>query len=191
MALRELLARNRSVRRFREDRPLHEKTLVGLVELTRLCPSAANRQPLKYRIAWEPEENARIFAHLRWAAALKDWPGPAPGERPTGYVVILGDRRVASDFYCDHGIAAQTMLLAAAEQGLGGCMVGSIDRDGLRRTLALAEHFDILLVLALGWPNETVVLEMDKSPDQVPYWRDEEGVHHVPKRAVEELIVRG
>jgi len=190
MPIEQLLTKNRSYRRFHQDQPLDEETLVGLVELTRLCPSAANRQPLKYLISWEPERNAAIFPHLRWAAALADWPGPAEGERPTGYVIILGDTQVAENFYCDHGIVAQSMLLAAAEQGLGGCMIGSIERQGLRRTLRIPEHLQILLVLALGRPKEKVVLEMDTSPDQVPYWRDADGIHHVPKRPLDELLVR-
>jgi len=190
MPIEQLLTKNRSYRRFHQDQPLDEETLVGLVELTRLCPSAANRQPLKYLISWQPERNAAILPHLRWAAALADWPGPAEGERPTGYVIILGDTQVAENFYCDHGIVAQSMLLAAAEQGLGGCMIGSIERQGLRRTLRIPEHLQILLVLALGRPKEKVVLEMDTSPDQVPYWRDADGIHHVPKRPLDELLVR-
>lgn len=190
MSIAELLTKNRSYRRFHQDQALDEATLVGLVGLARLCPSAANRQPLKYMISWEAERNAAIFAHLRWAAALVDWPGPAEGERPTGYVIILGDTQVAGNFFCDHGIVAQSMLLAAAEQGLGGCMVGSIDRQGLRRTLQIADHLEILLVVALGRPKETVVLEMDATPDEVPYWRDADGVHHVPKRPLDELLVR-
>ena len=190
MTLEELLTNSRSYRRFHEDQPLEEKTLVGLVELTRLCPSAANRQPLKYLISWQPDENAKIFPHLRWAAALKPWPGPAEGERPTGYVVILGDTRVAENFHCDHGIVAQSMLLGAVEQGLGGCMIASIDREGLRQTLNIPDHFDILLVLAMGKPKEKVVLDLDKSPDEVPYWRDADDVHHVPKRPLSELLVQ-
>jgi len=190
MSLEELLARNRSYRRFRQSEPLDEKTLIDLVALTRLCPSAANRQPLKYLISWEPERNAAIFAHLRWAAALTDWPGPAEGERPAGYIVILGDKRITNNFHCDHGIAAQSILLAAVQQGWGGCIIASIDREGLARSFNLPTYFEILLVLALGKPAETVVLEHDKSPDQRPYWRDADGVHHVPKRPLEELLVR-
>jgi nitroreductase len=191
MSIKDLLARNRSYRRFHEDRPLDENTLTDLVALTTLCPSAANRQPLKYMISWQPERNAEIFSHLRWAAALKDWPGPAEGERPAGYIVILGDTRIAANFYCDHGIAAESILLAAVEQNLGGCMIASIDRDGLRRTLAIPEHLEILLVVALGRPKETVVLEHGVSPDDRSYWRDAAGVHHVPKRAVKEIMVGG
>lgn len=189
MALEDLLVRTRSYRRFRQEPAVDEKTLRDLVGLTRLCASAANRQPLKYLVACDPERNAAIFAHLRWAAALKDWSGPAEGERPTGYLVILGDKRIAKDFHCDHGIAAQTILLAATERGFGGCMIASLDRDGLARTLNLPTYFEILLVLALGTPGESVMLEHDRAPDPLPYWRDTAGVHHVPKRPLDELIV--
>lgn len=189
MRVEELLRASRSFRRFRQDQPLTEATLRGLVALTRLCPSAANRQPLKYLIAWTAEDNARVFPHLRWAAALADWSGPAEDERPTGYIIILGDTRLSDNFYVDHGIAAQSMLLAAVEQGLGGCLVGSIDRRQLREELEIADHLKILLVVALGQPSETVCLDDATSPDDVTYYRDSEGVHHVPKRPLEELLV--
>ncbi|MEE8450909.1 MAG: nitroreductase family protein [Thermoguttaceae bacterium] len=188
MKLRDLLSKNRSYRRFHEDRPLDRETLVSLVELTRLCPSAANRQPLKYLVSCSPEENAKIFPHLRWAAALEDWPGPSQGERPTGYIVILGDTGVHPTFSVDPGIVAQSMLLAAVERGLGGCMIGSIDRKGLRRALSIPEPLEIVLVVALGTPKETVVLEETKQDGQVDYWRDADGVHHVPKRPLQELL---
>jgi len=189
MKIAELLRKNRSYRRFHEHERLAGDTLVGLVELSRLCPSAANRQPLKYLLASAPEDTAAIFPHLRWAAAIKDWPGPAEGERPAAYIVILGDSRVATNLSVDPGIVAQSMLLGAVEQGYGGCMIGSIDRDGLRRALKIADHFAIALVVALGRPKETVVLEDGKDPDDVVYWRDAEGVHHVPKRPLAELVV--
>jgi len=189
MTIRDLLAKNRSYRRFHEDQRLGRELLLELVALTRLCPSAANRQPLKYLLASSPEETAAIFPHLRWAAALKDWPGPAEGQRPAAYIVILGDTRIAAHLNVDPGIVAQSMLLAAVEQGLGGCMIGSIDRDGLRKTLNLPDYFTIALVVALGKPNETVVLEDARDPQQIDYWRDAAGVHHVPKRPLEELLV--
>ena len=189
MNVTELLRGNRSYRRFHEDQPLDEGTLKGLVEKTRLCPSSANRQPLKYLLACSPEDRAKIFPHLRWAGALADWPGPAEGQRPAAYIVILGDLEISSTFHVDSGIAAQSILLAAVEQGLGGCMVGSIDRDGLRKVLKIPDRFAIALAIALGRPKETVVLEDAKSPTDVVYWRDEQGAHHVPKRPLEELLV--
>ena len=189
MNITELLTSNRSYRRFHEDQPLDEATLRGLVEKTRLCPSSANRQPLKYMLACSPEDRAKIFPCLAWAGALKDWPGPAEGQRPAGYIVILGDIEISSTFHVDSGIAAQSMLLAAVEQGLGGCMIGSIDRARLREVLRVPDEFAIALVIALGRPAEKVILEDAKNPTDVVYWRDQQDVHHVPKRPLEELLV--
>jgi len=149
---------------------------------------AAHRQPLKYQVIGSAADCDRVFPHLRWAAALRDWSGPAADERPTGYIVILGDTRIATNFHVDHGIAAQSMLLGAVERGLGGCMIQSIDRAGLRAAFRIPERFEILLVLALGRPKEKVVLENARSPEDVTYWRDAQGVHHVPKRPLAELL---
>lgn len=189
MNITELLTKNRSYRRFQEDQPLDEAMLRGLVEKTRLCPSSANRQPLKYVLACSPEERAKVFPCLAWAGALKDWPGPAEGQRPAGYIVILGDVEISNTFHVDSGIAAQSMLLSAVEQGLGGCMLGSIKRDALREALNIPDRFAIALVIALGKPAEKVVLDDAKNPADVVYWRDEQDVHHVPKRPLEELLV--
>ncbi|NQU25724.1 MAG: nitroreductase family protein, partial [Candidatus Nealsonbacteria bacterium] len=123
MNVQELLRKNRSYRRFHEDRRIEPQSLAGLVELTRLCPSSANRQALKFLTACSPQETDAIFPHLRWAAALKDWPGPADGERPAAYIVVLGDREIHSKFDVHCGILAQSILLGAVEQGLGGCMI--------------------------------------------------------------------
>ena len=187
--IRDLLAQNRSFRRFEEHVRLERSMLVDLVGLTRLCASSANRQPLRFLIACTPEKTAAVFPHLRWAAALADWPGPAEGERPAAYILILHDTRVPGGVEFDAGIAAQSMLLGAAEQGLGGCMIGSIDRKRLRADLQIPNEYEIVLVVALGKPSERVVLEEAKSPDDMAYWRDTAGVHHVPKRPLTELLV--
>ncbi len=187
--LRDLVLKNRSYRRFYEAAPLDRKTLVELVDLARVTASARNRQPLRYIVSSERETNERIFACLAWALDLKDWGGPAEGERPSGYIIILSDREITDNPGCDHGIAAQTILLGAAERGLGGCMLGSIDRDALRKVLRIPERYDIILAVALGTPNETVVLE-DVGPDaDTLYYRDDQGVHHVPKHALADVIL--
>lgn len=186
---RQLVLANRSYRRFEETHGVDMETLKSLVDLARCTPSAANLQPLKYVLSNKPERNAVVFSTLAWAGYLTDWPGPVEGERPSAYIVILLDTRVSKSVGCDHGIAAQTILLGATEKGLGGCMFGSIDRDRLRRELAIDECFEILLVIALGKPVEKVVLE-DVGPDGgIKYYRDEEGVHHVPKRKLEDVIL--
>ena len=187
--LEDIVKASRSYRRFHEEKPIEPETLKGLVDLARLSPSAANLQPLKYIISADPELNARIFPTLAWAGYLKDWPGPAKGERPSAYIVILGDTEITRNFGCDHGIAAQSIMLGAAEKGLGGCMIGSIDRQKLREALHIPDRYEILLVLALGYPKERVMLEEVPQDGDIRYYRDPEGVHHVPKRRLDDIIL--
>jgi len=189
--LYELIRRNRSVRRFDEAQEAGMDTLRGLVELARLSASAANLQPLKYFLSADRKTNALIFPCLSWAGYLTDWPGPAEGERPAAYIVVLGDTGISKTFGCDHAIAAQSIMLGASERGLGGCMIASIKRDSLRAALNIPERFEILLVLALGRPVEEVVIT-EVPPDgnigNIRYWRDERGVHYVPKRRIEDIV---
>ncbi len=186
---RDLVLRNRSYRRFREERPVRLTELREWVDLARYCASGANLQPLRYVLVADREVNDRVFPCLSWAGYLPDWHGPQPGERPAAYVVILHDPAVKeSGPGHDAGIAAQTILLAAAERGLGGCMIGSIDRDRLRRELAIDPNLDIVLVLALGEPVERVVIEDLNGDGDIRYWRDESGLHHVPKRTLSRLV---
>ena len=185
----DLVLRNRSCRRFDEESTVARDTLESLVALARLSPSAANLQPLRYILSCTPEKNARIFPHLVWAGYLKDWPGPEEGERPSAYVIMLGDTAISKSFGVDYGIAAQNIMLGAAERGMGGCMIGAIHRDELRAALDIAEKYEILLALALGWPKETVVLDEVKPDGDIKYWRDSDGVHHVPKRALADIVL--
>ena len=187
--LRDLILTNRSYRRFHESAAVSLDTLKALVDLARLSASASNLQPLKFVLSWDAEKNALIFPHLAWAGYLTDWNGPAEGERPSAYIIILGDTSIAHGFHCDHGIAAQSILLGAAEQGLGGCMIAAIERDGLRAALELPDRFEILLALALGKPKEEVVLDAVGPAGDIKYWRDTEGIHHVPKRALDDMII--
>ncbi len=188
--LKDLVIKNRSYRRFDESARVPEETLRSLVELARLSASGANAQALKYRLVASPEDCARVFDTLGWAAALPDWPGPKEGERPAGYVVVLCDLTIGRNKQTDVGIAAQTMLLGATELGLGGCMLANVRRAELLRTLRLSpERFSVELVLALGRPVEDVrLVDLPQSGD-TRYWRDENGVHYVPKRKLEDLIV--
>jgi nitroreductase len=189
MSLKDLVYRTRSYRRFKESHRIALKTLEGLIDLARMSASAANRQPLKYLICNSPEFCERIFPSIAWAAYLKDWNGPLPGERPSAYIIILGDKSITESFSVDHGIAAQSIMLGATEAGLGGCMIASINREALRKELKIPERFDILLILALGKPAEKILIEKIEDND-VKYWRDEQDNHHVPKRQLDELIIK-
>lgn len=189
MKLFDLILRSRSYRRYDESYKITQDLLEQLVTLARFSPTGANRQPLRFMTINDPEICNRVFPSLQWAGYLKDWNGPVKGERPSAYIVILGDKSVTENFGVDHGIAAQSIMLGAVEAGLGGCMIASISRNELRNTLHIPDSFEILLVLSLGKPAETVILE-DIVGGDVKYWRDSENKHHVPKRLLGDLIIK-
>ncbi len=186
--LADLIKANRSCRRFDQSHTVAPETLRDLIDLARCSASAANRQPLKYITSTNPDKNKEIFACLGWAAYLKDWPGPAPGERPAAYIIICGDTRISTNFWCDHGIASQSILLGAREMGLAGCIFGAINKPKLRKSCGIPAELDVLLVLAIGKPAEEIVLEQVGPDGDIKYWRDEQQVHHVPKRNLEEIL---
>ncbi len=187
--IKDLVLRNRSYRRFQQELDISIATLRELVDLARLSPSAMNLQPLRYILSCDAERNSLIFPHLGWAGYLKDWPGPCDGERPSAYIVILGDTETSGSFGCDHGIAAQSIMLGATERGLGGCMIGSANKERLRDALDIPSRYEVLLVLALGKPKETVIIEELGRDGSIKYWRDDDGVHYVPKRSLDDLIL--
>ncbi len=189
MQLKDVVAGNRSYRRFYQDYSVTENALRELVDLARLTPSAANLQPLKYALSAEPERNEKIFATLSWAGYLKDWAGPDEGEKPSAYIVQLLDREISKSCASDLGIAAQTILLGAVEKGLGGCIFGNIRRDQLKAVLGLGDRFDILQVIALGKPKEEVKIVPVGADGSIRYFRDDAGVHYVPKRALDDIII--
>ncbi len=187
--LKELVLKNRSYRRFYEDTVVDKSVLCELIDLARLTPSAANKQPLKYYISFTKEKNNIIFPKLAFAGYLKDWNGPEKGERPSAYIVILRDRNIPYPCEIDHGIAAQTIMLAAVEKGLGGCMIAAVKKNELHKELELKDNFEILLVLALGKPKEIVKLTDVDSSGDIRYYRDEFQTHFVPKRSLQEIII--
>jgi nitroreductase len=187
--VKDLVLNNRSYRRFYQEVSIELETLREVVDLARLSASAMNLQPLKYVLSCEPGRNALIFSHLGWAAYLKDWPGPTEGERPSAYIIVLGDTKISQSFGCDHGIAAQSILLGATERGLGGCMIATVKRQELSQALGIEPRYEILLVIAIGKPKETVVIDEVGPDGDTTYWRDSHGVHHVPKRALVDIII--
>ena len=189
MDLKELITKTRSFRRFDESYQIDANTLESLIDLARLSSSSANKQPLKYLYYNTKQDCEKVFPYLAWAGYLTDWQGPEKGERPTAYIIILGDKSISDIFGVDHGIAAHTIMLGATEAGIGGCIIGSIKRDELSNELSIPDNFDALLVLALGKPVEKVVMEDIKGAD-VKYWRDENKNHHVPKRSLKDLIIK-
>lgn len=189
MTVEEAIAKNRSYRRFYQNVQISTEELHKIVNAARLSPSGKNVQPLKYYICNNPATNGEIFETLGWAGYLTQWPGPQEGERPSAYIVQILDKNIAPGFLCDDGIAAQSMMLQAVELGYGGCIIATVKRDRLAQIISLPENMQIIQVLALGKPKEVVVVD-DMTNGEYKYWREEDGTHHVPKRKLDELILK-
>lgn len=188
--LKDLVEKCRSYRRFCGDVQIPYEELKDLVDTARITASTANSQALKYKILHTKEDCAAIYPFLGWAGALKDWDGPEPEERPTAYIVILTDLHIAKSMMRDEGITAQTMMLAAVEKGYGGCMIGNCRREEILQLLGLnPEDYAVSLVLALGKPNEEVHMVPVGADGKTAYYRDENQVHYVPKRSLEEILL--
>lgn len=188
MKLKELVLKNRSYRRFYQDVCVEDADLRELVDLARLGASARNGQTIRYFLVNTPHENEKVFHTLSWAGYLKEWVGPEQGERPSSYIIQVNDELLSKNYFCDDGIAAQNILLGAVEKGLGGCILRAFREKELRAILNIPGRFKIIQVLAIGKPKEKVVIEPMKD-DDIKYWRDEKGVHHVPKRDLDDLIL--
>lgn len=188
--LKDLVTACRSYRRFKQDAAISREELADMVDTARLTGSTANSQALKYKLIHTQEECARIFPQLLWAGALKDWEGPAEGERPSAYIAILCDLTLGKNKQWDEGIAAQTIMLAATEMGYGGCMIGSCKRSEILSILGLdPKRFQVGLMLALGKPAEEVRLVPVGEDGSTAYYRDEQQVHYVPKRSLGDILI--
>ena|SRR3989339_333592 len=187
--IKELVKKARSYRRFYQNEQISEKILRELIDLARLGGSAINKQPLKYMIVNTPETNARIFDTLGWAGLLPDWSGPEEGERPSAYIICFLDTSISERAEVDLGIATQNILLGAVDRELGGCRIGNFTPE-INNIIKIPENLKVMLVIALGKPKEKVIVETMPSNGDFKYWRDEEGIHYVPKRSLEEVLVK-
>jgi nitroreductase len=185
-----LIERTRTFRRFKQDRIIDQPVLEELVNLARLGGSARNCQPWQYAVVSDSKDCQKIFPYLGWAGYLSDWKGPGPGEQPSAYILCILNREWLKgsdkEAHFDLGIATQNLLLGAMEKGIGGCRIGAFSPQ-LAGIIELGGNQELALVIALGYPAEEVVIDAcDKG--NIKYWRDQEGVHHVPKRALEEIL---
>lgn len=185
-----LVREARSCRRFDESAPLSQTDLDWLLECARLAPSARNAQELRFITVTQGPMLDKLFPLTRWAGALKDWPGPQQGERPTAFIAVLMPVNAGYLLCYDVGIACQTIQLGATSRGWGACMIQSFDHKGAAALLNVPEGLKIALLLGLGVAVEKRVVAAMPEDGSFAYWRDEQGVHHVPKRALAELLLQ-
>ena len=190
--LYDLIIKRRTVRKFRQEK-IQADILEKVVDAGRLAPSSSNLQPWEFIIADSMDLCGNIFSCIKWAGHLGSWV-PEESERPTAYIIILVNRDIRKERYeHDTGLAAGNICLSAFGYGVGSCIIRSINREKLQSILKIPEKYIIDLVVALGYPAESPILEdgkKDRENGFVKYWRDESRVFHVPKRPRESIIHR-
>ena len=192
MTIPELVRATRSTRSFDESVPVPEEVLYACADAARLTPSSRNDQVLKFRLVSNPGEVEAVLTHTKWAGYLPELHLPPEGRHPTAFIVICHDRAIAENaapYRVDVGIAAEAIVLAASETGFASCIIGSFDAAAVRDALALPDALAPVLVIALGKGDETIVLT-EAVDGEVKYYRDEAGVHYVPKRGEDEVILK-
>ncbi|MBQ7821588.1 MAG: nitroreductase family protein [Clostridia bacterium] len=188
--IKDLVIKNRSYRTYDRGAVIPREKLLEYIDTARLTPSAVNLQPILY-LPLSDRDADRILPYTGWAKAL-DIKLPPEGKGPSAFVLLCIDREKTPNpapVMRDIGIVAQTLLLSAVEDGYGGCMIGSFDAAKIKAELELGENIDILLCVALGKPDERVVLEELEKDAPTAYWRDGDNVHHVPKRKLEDIVI--
>ena len=186
MSIYELILKRRTIRRFKPEQ-VTEELLNKLVNAGRLAPSGANLQPLEFIVVNNSELVNKVFPSLKWAGYIAPAGNPPEGKRPTAYVIVLINTEIRSQGgEVDAAAAIENMILAALEDGVGSCWLGAIDRDKLRTLFNIPQNYRVDSVLALGYPDESPVLE--EVTDSIKYLNDENGVLHVPKRKLSDIV---
>ena len=195
MDVYEAVTKRRSIRRFKDIAVPYE-VLEKCADAARLAPSGRNTQPCEYIIVDDDQLLPKVFDTIKsWAGQPSSIGAPPPGRRPKAYIIILinkelemnpvASRRVAT---YDVAMAAENAMLVAIEEGIGTCPFLSYKENELREVLNLPDNYEIALVLGLGYPDESPVMEVPT--DSIKYWVDDKGVRHVPKRKLEDITHR-
>ena len=184
---RDLIQSTRSYRRFRQEQKIAMEDLLDLVDTGRYAPSGGNLQPLRFRIVCDEAKCQTVFETLKWAAYFTDWEGPEEGQRPVAYILICGEEGKSTGN--EEGLRQQAMVLAAMEKGIGSCILANVDRKMLKAKLEIPDPYEIRQVIALGYPAEEIVTEDIAAGDSIRYYRDAEGIHHVPKIRLEDQLI--
>lgn len=187
--IKDLILKNRSYRKFQNNRKIEYGTLKELVDLARTTPSSKNLQPLRYILVTEENDVDFVFSQLKWAWYLKNWEGPTEMERPPAYIIMCIDTEVNKKALIDVGISSQSILLGATELGLGGCIIRTVNGYRVSRHFDLPSNIEIVQVIALGYPDQNIQLTEISDNESIEYFEDENGTHFVPKRKLDDIIL--
>ena len=169
MDVRLAIASLRAVREY-ADRPLPDAVVDRIVEAGRVTGSSRNRQAWRFHLLLSPDVRERaaasVFAPDNVRGCVLGIAIGVFGRGPTAF---------------DAGRAAQSMMLAAAGEGVGSCPNGVADHDALAALLGLGEDEQVVTVLSLGYPAR---------PRDPASRSPEEWIARADRKPVEEVVRR-
>ena len=192
MNLEKLLEWRRSYRKFDEEKEISKEDIDGILSSIKFASCANNRQFLRFISVESKDKVLEIFDNTRWAASLPNDAGrPKEGERPVYFIAILSDKEKKLKFDgIDQGLVISNLTLAAAERGIGSCIIGSVVDEKMREILSYDDRYTCNLVVAFGYPKiESSIKEINLEEDQ-SYYLDEKGNYVVPKYKLDEIVRR-
>ena len=188
MSIFDLIKSRRTIRKF-QSKPISDEMLLKYVDAARVAPSGANMQPLKYVIVKSSEMVEKVFNHVKWAGYLAPLYNPKDNERPTAFIIVLGDKNIRESGYdMDVGAAVENIILTALDDGVGACWMAAIDREEIGKLIDLGDKYVISCVVALGYSMEKP--KEVKISDGIKYYLDENGTLCVPKRSLDEVLIK-
>jgi FMN reductase [NAD(P)H] len=190
MNLHELLFRNRTFRKFRQE-DLKKEDLEGILEDVRLAHCANNLQRLRYVLITSTDAKKKVEGIIHFAAKLPPEIGePKEGEKPAAYIVITEPALKDGSIDIDAGIASEIISESACEKGIGSCIMLNFNVKKMNEIIAVEEGRTARLVIALGIPSHTSEV-IQAQNGNVLYTCDEKDYsYQVPKLSVKDLARR-
>lgn len=170
MEFSEVLDARRSVRHYRQDRPIADHEVRRLLRAAIAAPSAGNVQPWRFTVVRTPEARERL------AAAI----GPKWLTKAPLMIVVSADPRQTYARYGDRGdmiyaiqdtaAAAQNILLTAVDMGLAGCWIGAFSPEAVKEACDLHYAHIPYAVLLIGESAESGERPKRRPIEEISKW---------------------
>ncbi|MBR4227839.1 MAG: nitroreductase family protein [Bacteroidales bacterium] len=186
-SLDTLLRKNRSHRAFDTSYTVAMRQLETIVAVNPKLPSGRNAQTLRFKLLDAQSGGEDFCRYLHLGGYLPELHLPAPGTEPKAFIIICSTEPESPIVDIDLGISLQSMALKAVEIGLNALIVKAFNKKEIKEALGLPS--DPLAVLAIGKGTETITLDEVPAGSDLRYYRDADGIHHVPKITVSDLLI--
>ena len=182
-----LLEKNRSYRGYRKDYVVKREMLERIVAVNAKIPCGKNQQTLRFKLVTKDTGADKVLENIKLGGMLPELHLPFEGTEPEAFIIVCGTTPETKIVDIDLGISMQSMLLKATEMGLNGIIICAFNTAKITEVFHLP--YEPLAIVAIGKGIEKIKLVPIDENESHAYYRDEQGVHYVPKVRAEQLII--